>query len=54
MLGREPIDEAKFTEYKKTNSSAIEQYYGNLVFKEWLRVALQKAGGSPLTRYQAS
>jgi peptidyl-prolyl cis-trans isomerase D len=54
MISREPIDEAKFAEYKKMNSSAIEQYYGNLVFKEWLRVALQKAGGSPLTRYQAS
>ncbi|MBV9876990.1 MAG: SurA N-terminal domain-containing protein [Verrucomicrobia bacterium] len=54
MLSREPIDEAKFAEYKKKNSSAIEQFYGNLVFKEWLRVALQKAGGSPLARYQTS
>ena len=54
LLSREPIDEAKYAEYKKTNSSGIEQYYGNLVFKEWLRVALQKAGGSPLTRYQSS
>ncbi|HWO32514.1 MAG TPA: SurA N-terminal domain-containing protein [Candidatus Acidoferrum sp.] len=54
LLSREPIDDAKFAEYKKTNSSAIEQYYGGLVFKEWLSVALQKAGGSPLARYQSS
>jgi peptidyl-prolyl cis-trans isomerase D len=54
LVSREPIDEAKYAEYKKTNSTAIEQYYGNLVFKEWLRVALQKAGGSPLAKYQRS
>ena len=54
LLSREPIDEAKYAEYKKTNSSGIEQYYGNLVFKEWLRLALQKAGGSPLAKYQTS
>jgi len=54
LISREPIDEAKYAEYKKTNSSSIEQYYGSMVFKEWLRVALQKAGGSPLTKYQAS
>jgi hypothetical protein len=54
LISREPIDEAKFAEYKKANSSAIEQYYGGLVFKEWLSVALQKAGGSPLARYQSS
>jgi hypothetical protein len=54
LLSREPIDEAKYAEFKKANSSGIEQFYGNLVFKEWLRVALQKAGGSPLARYQSS
>jgi hypothetical protein len=54
LLSREPIDEAKYAEYKKTNSAAIEEFYGNLVFKEWIRVALQKAGGSPLARYQGS
>jgi peptidyl-prolyl cis-trans isomerase D len=54
LLSREPIDEAKYAEFKKANSTAIEQSYGNLVFKEWLRVALQKAGGSPLARYQSS
>ncbi|MBV8276531.1 MAG: SurA N-terminal domain-containing protein [Verrucomicrobia bacterium] len=54
LLSREPIDEAKYAEYKKTNSTGIEQFYGNLVFKEWLRVALQKAGGSPLAKYQRS
>jgi hypothetical protein len=54
LISREPIDEAKYAEYKKTNSTGIEQYYGSMVFKEWLRVALQKAGGSPLTKYQAS
>ena len=54
LISREPIDEAKFTEFKKTNSDRIEQSYGGMVFKEWLRVALQKAGGSPLARYQSS
>jgi len=54
LISREPIDEAKFAEYKKTYSDRIEQGYGGMVFKEWLRVALQKAGGSPLARYQSS
>jgi len=54
LISREPIDEAKFAEYKKTYSDRIEQGYGGMVFKEWLRVALQKAGGSPLARYQRS
>ena len=54
LISREPIDEAKFAEFKKTNAERIEQSYGGMVFKEWLRVALQKAGGSPLARYQSS
>jgi peptidyl-prolyl cis-trans isomerase D len=54
LISREPIDEAKFAEYKKTYSDRIEQGYGGMVFKEWLRAALQKAGGSPLARYQSS
>ena len=54
LLSRDPIDEAKYAEFKKANLTAINDQYGDFVFKEWLRVALQKAGGSPLARYQAS
>jgi hypothetical protein len=54
LLSRDPIDVTKYAEFKKANLTAINDQYGDFVFKEWLRVALQKAGGSPLARYQAS
>jgi peptidyl-prolyl cis-trans isomerase D len=54
LLSRDPIDEAKFAEFKKANLTGINNEYGDLVFKEWLRVAVQKAGGSPFTRVQST
>jgi peptidyl-prolyl cis-trans isomerase D len=54
LVSRDPIDEAKYAEFKKTNLARFNEQYGDMVFRGWLRVALQKAGGSPLARYQAS
>ena len=52
LLSKEPIDEAKYAEYKRTNLPGLSEWYAARVFKEWLQVALKKAGGSPLARYQ--
>jgi peptidyl-prolyl cis-trans isomerase D len=55
FLSREPIDEAKYAEFKKSRLPELNQLYaGKVVFQEWLRVELKKAGGSPLARYQSS
>jgi peptidyl-prolyl cis-trans isomerase D len=53
FLSREPIDEAKYAEFKKSRLPEFNQMFaGKVVFQEWLRVELKKAGGSPLARYQ--
>jgi peptidyl-prolyl cis-trans isomerase D len=55
FLSREPIDEAKYAEFKKARLPEFNQLFaGKVVFQEWLRVELKKAGGSPLARYQSS
>ena len=55
FLSREPIDEAKYAEFKKSRLPEFNQMFaGKVVFQEWLRVELKKAGGSPLARYQSS
>ena len=52
LISKEPIDEAKYADYKKSNAAGLNQWYSGQVFKEWLRVELKKSGGSPLERYQ--
>jgi hypothetical protein len=55
LLSTEPIDEAKYAEFKKTQFPQFSQMFAaRVVFQEWLRVELKKAGGSPLARYQSS
>ena len=55
FLSREPIDEAKYAEFKKAQLPQFNQMFASkVVFQEWLRVELKKSGGSPLTRYQSS
>jgi hypothetical protein len=55
LLSTEPIDEAKYAEFKKIQFPQFSQMFAaRVVFQEWLRVELKKAGGSPLARYQSS
>jgi peptidyl-prolyl cis-trans isomerase D len=54
LISKEPIDEVKYAEYKKTNLPGLNQWYTGQVFREWLRAELKKAGGSPFERYQSS
>jgi peptidyl-prolyl cis-trans isomerase D len=51
---KEPIDENKYQADKKTQYPAFNDYFGAQMFREWLRVATQKAGGSPITGFQSS
>jgi SurA N-terminal domain/PPIC-type PPIASE domain len=53
LLSREPIDQAAYATFKKNQLPMINRSYGLLAFREWLRVATKKAGGSPLSGYQA-
>jgi hypothetical protein len=49
---KEPIDENKYQADKKTQYPAFNDYFAGLMFREWLRVATQRAGGSPITGSQ--
>jgi peptidyl-prolyl cis-trans isomerase D len=49
---KEPIDENKYQADKKTQYPAFNDYFAGLMFHEWLRVATQRAGGSPITGSQ--
>ena len=51
---KDPIDENKYQEDKKTQYAAFNDFFAGQMFREWLRVATQKAGGSPLTGFQSS
>jgi peptidyl-prolyl cis-trans isomerase D len=51
---KDPIDENKYQADKKTQYAAFNDYFAGQMFREWLRVATQKAGGSPLTGFQNS
>jgi peptidyl-prolyl cis-trans isomerase D len=51
---KDPIDENKYEEDKKTQYAAFNDFFAGQMFREWLRVATQKAGGSPLTGFQSS
>jgi peptidyl-prolyl cis-trans isomerase D len=47
MIKREPIDEAKYEEYKKTEYAQQNSRYESIVVREWLIAELQKAGRPP-------
>jgi hypothetical protein len=52
--GKDPIDENKYQADKKAQYAAFNDYFAGQMFREWLRVATQKAGGSPITGFQNS
>jgi peptidyl-prolyl cis-trans isomerase D len=49
---KDPIDENKYQADKKTQYPSINDSFARVLFREWLRVATQKAGGSPFTGFQ--
>jgi peptidyl-prolyl cis-trans isomerase D len=49
---KDPIDENKYQADKKAQYAAFNDYFAGQMFREWLRVATQKAGGSPVTGFQ--
>jgi peptidyl-prolyl cis-trans isomerase D len=53
LLSREPIDQVAYATFKKNQLPMINRGYGLMAFREWLRVATKKAGGSPLSGFQA-
>jgi peptidyl-prolyl cis-trans isomerase D len=54
LNSKDPIDETKYQADKKTQYAAFNDYFAGQMFREWLRVATQKAGGSPITGFQNS
>ena len=51
---KDPIDENKYQADKKTQYASFNDYFTGQMFREWLRVATQRAGGSPITGFQNS
>jgi peptidyl-prolyl cis-trans isomerase D len=51
---KDPIDENKYQEEKKTQYPNINDSFARVLFREWLRVTTQKAGGSPFSGPQNS
>jgi hypothetical protein len=49
---KDPIDENKYQADKKAQYASFNDYFAGQMFREWLRVATQKAGGSPITGFQ--
>jgi peptidyl-prolyl cis-trans isomerase D len=47
MLKKEPIDEAKYDEYKKKEFAQQNARYESIVVHEWLKAELQRAGQPP-------
>jgi hypothetical protein len=47
MLKREPIDEAKYAEYRKSAYAQQNSRYESIVIREWLKAELQKTGRPP-------
>ena len=48
LIKKEPIDEAKYQEYKKAEYAQQSSRYESIVVREWLKAGLQKAGRPPL------
>jgi peptidyl-prolyl cis-trans isomerase D len=49
MIGKEPIDEQKYAEFKKSEYAQQNSHYEKLAVREWLRVELQRAGRPPIS-----
>ncbi len=49
MINKEPVDEQKYAEFKKTEYAQQNSHYEKLAIREWLRVELQKAGRPPIS-----
>jgi hypothetical protein len=47
MIKKGPIDEAKYQEYKKAEYAQQNNRFESIVFREWLKAGLQKAGRPP-------
>ena len=54
MLKKEPIDEAKYAEYKKSEYAQQNNRYESIVVREWLKAELQKAGRPPFLNQGAT
>ena len=48
MVRKDPVDEQKYAEFKKTEYAQQNSHYEKLAIREWLRVELQKAGKPPI------
>jgi peptidyl-prolyl cis-trans isomerase D len=48
MIRKDPVDEQKYAEFKKTEYAPQNSRYEKLAIREWLRVELQKAGRPPI------
>ena len=48
MVAKEPIDEQKYAEFKKTEYAQQNSHFEKLAIREWLRVELQRAGRPPI------
>ena len=48
MIRKEPIDEQKYAEFKKSAYAEQNSRYEKIAIREWLRVELQKAGRPPI------
>jgi SurA N-terminal domain/PPIC-type PPIASE domain len=54
MIKKEPIDEQKYAEFKKTTYAQQNSQYEKVALREWLRVELQKAGRPPFFGHGAT
>ena len=48
MIKKEPVDEQKYAEFKKTEYAQQNSHYEKLAIREWLRAELQRAGHPPI------
>jgi hypothetical protein len=48
MIKKEPVDEQKYAEFKKTEYAQQNSRYEKLAIREWLRTELQRAGRPPI------
>jgi peptidyl-prolyl cis-trans isomerase D len=48
MIAKEPIDEQKYAEFKKTEYAQQNSHFEKLAIREWLRVELLRAGRPPI------
>ena len=49
LISKDPIDEKKYEEDRKTEYAAANEQFGTIMFREWLKVEEQKAGRPPIS-----